>query len=165
MDRNFFLFAVITAVTATLCSSEPLVSQHSVEHDGDPLIRQVVENDGDFNHHALGAEHHFSLFKRRFGKSYATEEEHDRRFKIFKANMRRAERHQSFDPSAIHGVTQFSDLTPFEFRKAFLGLRGHRLRLPVDTNAAPILPTENLPIDFDWRQHGGVTRVKNQVLC
>uniref|UniRef100_A0A9I9D5P3 Cysteine proteinase RD19a-like n=1 Tax=Cucumis melo TaxID=3656 RepID=A0A9I9D5P3_CUCME len=161
MDLNFFLFAVITA--ATLCLSESLTSPHSVQHDRDPFIRQVVEDDGDFNRHALGAEHHFSLFKRRFGKSYATEEEHDRRFKIFKANMRRAERHQSFDPSAIHGITQFSDLTPFEFRKAFLGLRGHRLRLPVDTNAAPILPTENLPIDFDWRERGAVTRVKNQV--
>ncbi|KAL0561132.1 hypothetical protein IC582_001552 [Cucumis melo] len=163
MDLNFFLFAVITA--ATLCLSESLTSPHSVQHDRDPFIRQVVEDDGDFNRHALGAEHHFSLFKRRFGKSYATEEEHDRRFKIFKANMRRAERHQSFDPSAIHGITQFSDLTPFEFRKAFLGLRGHRLRLPVDTNAAPILPTENLPIDFDWRERGAVTRVKNQGSC
>lgn len=157
------MFAVITAAaTASLCSSESLASPHSTERDGDPLIRQVVD-DGDVNRLPLGAEHHFSLFKRRFGKSYATEEEHNRRFKIFMANMRRAQRHQSFDPSAVHGVTQFADLTPFEFRKAFLGLRGHRLRLPVDTNAAPILPTENLPTDFDWRERGAVTPVKNQV--
>ncbi|XP_038887474.1 probable cysteine protease RD19B [Benincasa hispida] len=165
MDWSFSLFAVIAAATATLCSSESLTSPRSIERDGDPLIRQVVD-DGNFNNRLpLGAEHHFSLFKQRFGKSYATEEEHDRRFKIFEANMRRAQRHQSFDPSAIHGITQFSDLTPFEFRKAFLGLRGHRLRLPVDTNAAPILPTENLPIDFDWRERGAVTPVKNQGSC
>lgn len=163
MDRSFFFFAVAVAAVA-LCSSESLASLHSVERDGDPLIRQVVD-DGDFNRLRLGAEHHFSLFKRKFGKSYATEEEHDRRFKIFKANMRRALRHQSFDPSAIHGVTQFSDLTPTEFRKAFLGLRGQRLRLPVDANEAPVLPTENLPTDFDWREHGAVTAVKNQVSC
>ncbi|KAG7011723.1 Cysteine protease RD19A, partial [Cucurbita argyrosperma subsp. argyrosperma] len=162
MDRSFFLLAVIAATAAaTLCSSEPLASPHSVECDGDTLIRQVV-NDGDFKRLPLGAEHHFSLFKRRFGKSYATEEEHDLRFKIFKANMRQALCQQSFDPSTIHGVTQFSDLTPSEFREAFLGLRRNRLRLPVDTNTATILPTENLPIHFDWRERGAVTAVKNQ---
>lgn len=162
MDRNFFLFAV---AAVALCSSECLASSDYVERDGDPLIRQVVY-DGDASRLRLGAEHHFSLFKRKFGKSYASDEEQDRRFKIFKANMRRALRHQSFDPSAIHGVTEFSDLTPSEFRKAFLGLRGdhRRLRLPVDANQAPILPTENLPTDFDWRQRGAVTPVKNQVI-
>lgn len=163
MDRNFFLLAV---AAVALCSSECLASSDYVERDGDPLIRQVVY-DGDASRLRLGAEHHFSLFKRKFGKSYASDEEQDRRFKIFKANMRRALRHQSFDPSAIHGVTEFSDLTPSEFRKAFLGLRGdhRRLRLPVDANQAPILPTENLPTDFDWRQRGAVTPVKNQGSC
>ena len=77
--------------------------------------------------------------------------------------MRQALRHQSFDPSAIHGVTQFSDLTLSEFREAFLGLGRNRLRLPVDTNTASILLTENLPIHFDWRERGAVTAVKNQV--
>jgi len=66
------------------------------------------------------------------------------------------------DPSAVHGVTRFSDLTPREFRQSVLGLRG--VGLPKDANAAPILPTDNLPEDFDWREKGAVTAVKNQVL-
>ncbi|MBA0624362.1 hypothetical protein Godav_009735, partial [Gossypium davidsonii] len=78
----------------------------------------------------------------------------------FRANLRRAVRHQKLDPSAIHGVAQFFDLTPGEFRKRFLGLR--RLRLPKDANHAPILPTDNLPEDFDYREKEAVTPVKNQ---
>ncbi|KAG8497874.1 hypothetical protein CXB51_007206 [Gossypium anomalum] len=130
----------------------------------DPLIRQVTDGQDDgVETQPLTAEHHFSLFKARFKKSYASEEEHDYRFKVFRANLRRAERHQKLDPSATHGVTQFSDLTPGEFRKRFLGLR--RLRLPEDANQAPILPTDNLPEDFDWREKGAVTPVKNQGSC
>ncbi|KAF7841020.1 cysteine protease RD19A-like [Senna tora] len=126
------------------------------------MIRQVVDG-GDVDDLRLGAEHHFSLFKDRFGKSYSSKEEHDYRFKVFKANLRRAQRHQKLDPSAVHGVTQFSDLTPSEFRKTVLGLRG--LRLPADANKAPILPTDDLPQDFDWRDRGAVTAVKNQGSC
>ncbi|XP_004290288.1 PREDICTED: probable cysteine proteinase A494 [Fragaria vesca subsp. vesca] len=139
----------------------------------DPLIRQVVDGGDESPHHhhhhdhdgeaMLGAEHHFSLFKRKFGKSYASQEEHDYRFSVFKTNMRRAKRHQRLDPTAQHGVTRFSDLTPAEFRKSHLGLRG--LKLPADANTAPILPTENLPEDFDWRERGAVTEVKNQGSC
>lgn len=124
------------------------------------LIRQVV-SDGDDQ--LLNAEHHFSSFKSRFAKTYATQEEHDFRFAIFKANLRRAKRHQKLDPGAVHGVTKFSDLTPGEFRRKFLGLR--RLRLPADAHKAPILPTNDLPGDFDWRDHGAVTPVKDQVPC
>ncbi|CAL0334172.1 unnamed protein product [Lupinus luteus] len=125
----------------------------------DPLIRQVIDG-GDAR---LGAEDHFSAFKTRFGKTYSSRGEHDYRFKVFKANLRRAQRHQNMDPSATHGVTRFSDLTPSEFRDSVLGLR--RLRLPSDANKAPILPTDNLPNDFDWRDHGAVTPVKNQGSC
>ena len=129
---------------------------------GDPLIRQVVpeatEDDA-----LLHAERHFSNFKATFGKSYASQEEHDYRFGIFKANLRRAKRHQGLDPTAVHGVTKFSDLTQKKFRRNFLGLK-KRLRLPADAHKAPILPTNDLPTDFDWREKGAVTPVKDQVL-
>ncbi|KAF2322848.1 hypothetical protein GH714_031351 [Hevea brasiliensis] len=128
----------------------------------DPLIRQVVDgqDESSTSPHLLSEEHHFSLFKSKFKKSYTSQQEHDYRFKVFKANLRRAARHQKLDPTASHGVTQFSDLTPAEFRRQFLGLR--RLRLPKDVNQAPILPTNELPDDFDWREKGAVSPVKNQ---
>ncbi|BAT90965.1 cysteine protease RD19A [Vigna umbellata] len=149
MNRNLIFAGLFSVVV--------LVAAASSDVGEDPLIRQVV---GGVR---LGAEEHFLEFKRRFGKAYATGEEHDYRFTVFKANLRRARRHQSLDPSAVHGVTQFSDLTPTEFRNKVLGLRG--VRLPSDAEKAPILPTDNLPSDFDWRDNGAVTAVKNQGSC
>ncbi|MQL75738.1 hypothetical protein Taro_008126, partial [Colocasia esculenta] len=139
------------------------------------LIRQVVsdaDNAAEADEALLNAEGHFAGFLRMYGKSYATPEEHSYRFSVFKANLRRARRHQLLDPTAVHGVTQFSDLTPEEFERGYLGL--HRRRPPMfskrtagvgSAHEAPILPTEDLPADFDWRDHGAVTSVKNQGTC
>ncbi|KNA09690.1 hypothetical protein SOVF_150630 [Spinacia oleracea] len=139
--------------------------------DDDILIRQVVSGDTssvDNNDLHLNSEHHhFSLFKSKFNKRYSSQEEHDLRFSIFRANLRRAKRHQAIDPTAVHGVTKFSDLTPKEFQEQYLGFKGgkRKLRLPSDANKAPALPTDGLPEDFDWREHGAVTDVKNQGSC
>ncbi|KAK1407450.1 hypothetical protein QVD17_39066 [Tagetes erecta] len=130
----------------------------------DPLIRQVIPEEETSTDHLLNAEHHFTLFKTKFGKTYATQQEHDYRLSVFKSNLRRAKRHQLLDPTAEHGVTKFSDLTPSEFRKTYLGLK-NPIQFPSDANKAPILPTSDLPEEFDWRDHGAVTPVKNQGSC
>ncbi|CAH2061602.1 unnamed protein product [Thlaspi arvense] len=138
------------------------VSVSVCENNGENLlIRQVVNGSKP---EVLTSEDHFSLFKRKFGKVYGSLEEHYHIFSVFKANLRRAMRHQRMDPSARHGVTQFSDLTPSEFRRMHLGVKGG-FKLPKDANQAPILPTQNLPEDFDWRDRGAVTPVKNQGSC
>lgn len=144
--RSVFIFVAVSAAVAA-----------AVAGDEDPLIRQVVGGDD-----LLGAEHHhFTAFLQRFGKSYADPEEHAYRFSVFQSNVRRARRHQRLDPSAVHGVTQFSDLTPEEFEAKYLGLRP--AAFPADAHAAPILPTNDLPEEFDWRDRGAVGPVKNQV--
>ncbi|KAB2604562.1 cysteine proteinase 15A [Pyrus ussuriensis x Pyrus communis] len=156
MDRlaSLLLLLLLSLLSSALASA-------AVSNDADPIIRQVVsETDKD---HLLHAEH-FSSFKATFGKTYTTQVEHDYRFGVFKANLRRAKRQQALDPSAVHGVTKFSDLTPKEFRRNFLGLK-RRLRLPADEKKAPILPTNDLPTDFDWRDKGAVTPVKDQGSC
>ncbi|KAL9445938.1 hypothetical protein AB3S75_013756 [Citrus x aurantiifolia] len=154
---------VLSSLLLLLLSSV-LASAVAVNGD-DAMIRQVVPSEGEQSEdHLLNAEHHFSLFKSKFSKTYATQEEHDYRFRVFKANLRRAKRRQLLDPTAVHGVTKFSDLTPSEFRRQFLGLN-RRLRLPADAQKAPILPTNDLPTDFDWRDHGAVTGVKDQGAC
>ena len=141
------LFSLLSAAVATAIIGD----------EEDNLIRQVVSDSEDC---LLNAEHHFGVFKTKFGKVYATQEEHNYRFGVFKANLRRAKLHQQLDPSAAHGITKFSDLTPAEFRRQFLGLKP--VRLPADAHNAPILPIKDLPTDFDWRDHGAVTGVKDQ---
>jgi hypothetical protein len=153
MDRLFVLFAVLFSLVIL---SSAVDEVNGV--DDELLIRQVVPDGED---PLLHAERHFSTFKAKFGKSYGSQEEHDYRFGVFQANLRRAKVHQKLDPSAVHGVTKFSDLTPAEFRRQFLGLKN--VRLPADAQKAPILPTNDLPTDFDWRDHGAVTGVKDQV--
>ncbi|KAG9148986.1 hypothetical protein Leryth_010597 [Lithospermum erythrorhizon] len=138
----------------------------------DILIQQVVPNPQTTTSDDVSLDtdlHHFTLFKTQFKKTYATQQEHDHRFNVFKANLRRATRHQKLDPSAQHGITKFSDLTPKEFRKSFTGMHKKKskigLGLPADANNAPILPTKDLPDDFDWREHGAVSEVKDQGSC
>jgi cathepsin F len=137
---------------------------HSAAAEGleDPLIQQVVGADEPG---LLSAEAHFASFVQRFGKSYRDADEHAHRLSVFTANLRRARRHQRLDPSAVHGVTKFSDLTPAEFRDHFLGLRRSRGGLLAAGSAhdAPTLPTDGLPDDFDWRDKGAVGPVKDQV--
>lgn len=154
MNRVIFFFLVAAGLLVAITGE---VVEDSFDN---PIIRQVVPEEND--EQLLNAEHHFSLFKSKYDKTYATQAEHDHRFRVFKANLRRARRHQLLDPSAVHGVTQFSDLTPKEFRRKYLGLK-RKLRLPSDAQKAPILPTSDLPTDFDWRDKGAVTPVKNQV--
>ncbi|XP_028803014.1 cysteine proteinase 15A [Neltuma alba] len=155
MGRHSLLALLLLSVL-----SAAVATAEGIDDEDDLLIRQVVTDNDD---HLLNAEHHFSTFKTKFGKTYATREEHDHRFGVFKANLRRARIHQKLDPSAVHGVTKFSDLTPSEFRRQYLGLKP--LRLPADAQKAPVLPTNDLPTDFDWRDHGAVTGVKDQGAC
>jgi cathepsin F len=58
-------------------------------------------------------------------------------------------------------------MTPAEFRRTYLGVKkgaANRLRQVLNSASdAPILPTDNLPDDFDWRDYGAVTEVKDQV--
>ncbi|CAA3017732.1 cysteine protease RD19A-like [Olea europaea var. sylvestris] len=162
MASRFALIFLCSILLGTLfCSA---VAGGDAGENDDLLIRQVVDQGNANDDKSLTDDHHFAIFKKKFGKVYATKEEHDYRLSVFKTNMRRARSHQKLDPSAVHGVTQFSDLTPKEFRRQHLGVN-RRLRLPADANKAPILPTNDLPTDFDWRDHGAVTPVKNQGSC
>ncbi|XP_020110961.1 cysteine proteinase 1-like [Ananas comosus] len=171
--RPLLLFLSILVVSSAAAAAAVVEAEAE-----DPLILQVVPDAkeeggvGGGGHLGLGAaavEAHFVSFERRFGRSYASAEERAHRRSVFAANLRRARRHQRLDPGAVHGVTQFSDLTPAEFRRAFLGLRrkkgGVGGSIFGSSHEAPILPTNDLPSDFDWRDQGAVTGVKNQGSC
>ncbi|KAJ8475623.1 hypothetical protein OPV22_019350 [Ensete ventricosum] len=163
MDDRFvslLLLLLLLLLPAIAASTAAYSTSDGIE---DPLIREVVQDAEGEELTELDSEAHFAGFVKRFRKTYADTEERARRFTVFKANLLRARRHQLLDPTAVHGVTKFSDLTPSEFRRAYLGLRGPAF--VSSSHEAPILPTNDLPDNFDWRDHGAVTPVKNQGSC
>ncbi|KAK2660628.1 hypothetical protein Ddye_007161 [Dipteronia dyeriana] len=111
-----------------------------------------VSSDGrdDF---LTSVEHQFSEFEKEYDKTYPTQEEDDYRFGVFISNLRRARRDQIMDPTAVYGVTQFSDLTPSEFKRRYAG--GMEL-LKDGFKTAPLLPV-------NWNAKDAVTPVKSQV--
>jgi C1A family cysteine protease len=105
----------------------------------------------------------FSDFKVKFNKNYATKEEHDRRFEIFKQNVQEAEERTRKDRHATFGVTKFSDLTKAEFKNKYLMKVGKP-----DFPHAPVanISVKALPTSFDWRDKSGiVSPVKDQGQC
>ena len=111
----------------------------------------------------LRTEKKFNVFMENYGKKYSTREEYLQRLEIFAGNMLRAAENQALDPTAIHGVTQFSDLTEDEFQRHYTGVNGGFPWNNGVRDVAPPLKVDGLPEDFDWREKGAVTEVKMQV--
>lgn len=129
-------------------------------------IRQVTDRDFSQNNNKLigtATERRFISFINKYGKEYSTREEYMHRLGIFAKNMMRAAEHQALDPTAVHGVTQFSDLSEEEFETRFLGVKGGKSGALLGGGEAPVMDVKGLPKSFDWRDKGAVTPVKMQV--
>ena len=106
-------------------------------------------------------------YKVSFAKVYPTQEEHDRRFEIFRANHRYI---QSFPKNRgfTVGHNEFSDMTNAEFRARFNGMN-------ITANPTVVKPKHRIssrlnlktsvPTNWDWRTGGAVTPIKNQGQC
>ncbi|CAI0541038.1 unnamed protein product [Linum tenue] len=115
--------------------------------------------------HLLGTEDNFKLFVQKYNKEYADSEEYAHRLGVFAANLVRAAEHQALDPTAIHGITPFMDLTEEEFQRMYTGVS-----MPGGLDGRPdheeeVMDTSGLPEYFDWREKGAVTDVKMQGAC
>lgn len=108
----------------------------------------------------------FSQFMTAYNKNYPTEEEKEKRFKIFKENLDMIEELQRNEQgTGRYGVTQFSDLTKAEFKERYLGLKPSlRAENDIPLPKAKI-PNIELPPEYDWRHYNVVTPVKNQGQC
>ncbi|KAH6760409.1 Papain family cysteine protease [Perilla frutescens var. hirtella] len=128
----------------------------------DPKILQVTDN-----HHLLGtaAELRFKSFAQEYGKEYSTRAEYLHRLGVFAENLIRAAEHQAMDPTAKHGVTQFSDLSAEEFESMYTGVRGGAADTSENGVVAEEMEAGDLPESFDWRERGAVTDVKMQGSC
>uniref|UniRef100_A0A8C7QX86 Cathepsin F n=1 Tax=Oncorhynchus mykiss TaxID=8022 RepID=A0A8C7QX86_ONCMY len=126
-----------------------------------PLSTKPVEESVD-SVELLGQ---FKEFMVRYNRTYSSQEEADRRLRVFHENLKTAEKLQSVDQgTAEYGVTKFSDLTEEEFRTLYLNplLSQQNLQQSMKPAAMPRGPA---PPNWDWREHGAVSPVKNQGMC
>ena len=114
----------------------------------------------------------FQDFMKQHGKAYSTIEEFKDRFEIFKQNYKKIEinqqwLHKNGEPSYEMGVTQFFDLTPAEFAKTHLNLDlSHMQRIKAQAQAVkPTFAEGEAPANWDWREQGKVSPVRNQGMC
>jgi len=101
----------------------------------------------------------------KYDKSYDTVEEYAKRLTIFSTNMDKVNKmnaeHVLINGEAVFGVTPFSDLSPEEFKKFYLGYKPSNSTKPrVDVHIDG--PIAN---DVDWVSQGAVTPVKDQGRC
>ena len=108
---------------------------------------------------------HFTNFQERFRKSYDSISALETRFQIFRSNLNEILTHNAdTSQNFTLGVNQFSDLTREEFKTKVLNRRSS----PVGSFGCSTFATsdtKNLPDSVDWRDHGVVSKVKDQGQC
>merc|ERR1711970_1617928 len=106
----------------------------------------------------------FADFKSKFNKTYSSLTEETARLKIFKENLHHYDKQKKMISSYSVGVTQFSDLSPQEFKDLYLGGYNpsgvHSLKKKTSSSFS-----SDLPDSVDWRDQGAVSDVKNQGQC
>ncbi|WRX11787.1 Peptidase C1A [Theobroma cacao] len=171
--RQSLTLTCTTAIAALIFSLILSLCLALTEIPQEPTILQVTDNliptlNRKFSRNYVHKE--FQVFVEKYGKNYSTTEEYMHRLGIFAKNLIRAAEHQVLDPTAVHGVTQFSDLSEEEFERLYTGVKGGmaaaapRMMDGVGSEAE-MVEVDGLPESFDWREKGAVTEVKMQGAC
>ncbi|CAM9645894.1 unnamed protein product [Pylaiella littoralis] len=130
----------------------------------------------------------FEKFGKKFLKSYSDEDEKAMRFEIFKRNLKRVDEKNANSRGVKYDVTMWADLTREEFKsyqnygkisdeakdyarsktQSFEDFGDQAVPLCQSCTRFPELAKYvygELPTEFDWRDYGAVTEVKNQAYC
>ncbi|KNA09069.1 hypothetical protein SOVF_157000, partial [Spinacia oleracea] len=102
----------------------------------------------------------------KHGKNYNALGEKERRFGVFKDNLRYIDDHNTQNRSFKLGLNRFADLTNEEYRSMYLGTRmDNRRRSVRSSNRYAFREGDSLPESVDWREKGAVVPVKDQGSC
>ncbi|XP_055848051.1 uncharacterized protein LOC129913420 isoform X1 [Episyrphus balteatus] len=109
------------------------------------------------------AEHLFQKFQIKYQKQYLNSMERQMRLRIFKHNLKLIhDLNKNEMGSAKYGITEFADMTTTEYRDR-TGLLSREESNSVRSPAK--IPDVELPKEFDWREKGAISKVKNQGNC
>ncbi|KAI9118331.1 hypothetical protein K1719_010663 [Acacia pycnantha] len=103
----------------------------------------------------------------KHGKAYNALGEKEKRFEIFKDNLRFIDEHNAGNRTYKVGLNRFADLTNEEYRAKHLGTKIDRKRRIAKTrsNRYASQVGDKLPEYVDWRKEGAVVQVKDQGSC
>ncbi|KAF6176171.1 hypothetical protein GIB67_023462 [Kingdonia uniflora] len=108
----------------------------------------------------------------RHAKSYNAIGEKEKRFEIFKDNLKFIDAHNAEGHEYKLGLTKFADLTNEEYRNTYLGTRTdakRRVERPKKKSGYgsryATRVGDDLPESVDWRTKGAVAPVKDQGSC
>ena len=115
----------------------------------------------------------FALFREQFSKKYASDEDLETRFEVFKSNLISIIQHNAFlNQNFTIGINQFSDLTAEEFKALYIN-SGYNPSTSLFAGATVgsygcktyTSSATSAPASVDWRQKNAVTSVKDQGQC
>ncbi|KAG2666278.1 hypothetical protein I3843_15G047000 [Carya illinoinensis] len=104
----------------------------------------------------------------KHGRAYNAIGEKEKRFYIFKDNLRFIDEHNAEKNRTYKlGLNRFADLTNEEYRTTYLGAKfssKRRLTRPSSNRYEPLVG-DKVPDSVDWRKEGAVVDVKDQGSC
>jgi KDEL-tailed cysteine endopeptidase len=107
----------------------------------------------------------FKKFQEQFKKVYSNINEVERRFTIFKDNLKTITTHNSLlHQNFTLGINQFTDLLPEEFKAQYTTNIDTKIGVNYGCTTFTNSIT-NVPISIDWRKKNAVTSVKDQGQC
>ncbi|XP_040865270.1 probable cysteine protease RD21B [Glycine max] len=143
----FMVFAVSSALDMSIISHDNAHADRATRRTDDEVMSMfeewLVKHDKVYN--ALG--------------------EKEKRFQIFKNNLRFIDERNSLNRTYKLGLNVFADLTNAEYRAMYLRTWDDGPRLDLDTpprNHYVPRVGDTIPKSVDWRKEGAVTPVKNQ---
>ena len=113
----------------------------------------------------------FSEFIGKYGRSYATKNDHMGKFEVFRANYRdivaHNERHAAGELTWTKAVNHFSDLTPEEFHATYLQaqMRKPETLKEVKNQKPHMVKASHVPEYVNWYEQGKVSESVDQGGC
>ena len=104
----------------------------------------------------------------KHGRTYTDSFEMEKRLQIFKENLEYIEKfNNAGNKSYKLGLNPYSDLTSEEFIASHTGIKipNQLSSSKLESNAVVLDVNDDVPTNFDWREQGAVTDVKNQGTC